>query len=429
MRKAVSFWFISLLIGTMLVLPVFATTFTAIPTAMTRGPTTLVGDSNNHQPNDGNPSGTTRRVPPVLPKEWTFMVYIAADNNLDPAALDDINEMEMAGSSREVNIVALLDRWDEEYVTGSWIYYITHDEDPDVITSPIVEDLGEVNTGDPDTLRFFVQYVTTNYKAEKYALTLWDHGSGWFGVCWDWTDEDYLTINETQTALTGLPKIDIIGFDACLMSMIEVAYEFTDLADVMVASEAFEPWDGWPYDMFLVDLVTNPGWSAEDLAREIVDDYIASYRDSPLMEQLVTMAATRLAEVPTLGELIDDLALFLIEHLPEYYDAITYAKDSADRYWFGFAPSGPFVDLYHFISLLDEDEDLKTLTDPALDTWKDVVISTKSYGTIHKHALGLTIYFPRNTELYYYPEEYSTSGLNFVTETHWDELLAAYFSA
>jgi hypothetical protein len=36
--------------------------------------------------------------------KWTFMVYMAGDNNLDGAALQDIAEMAQAGSTKEVNI-------------------------------------------------------------------------------------------------------------------------------------------------------------------------------------------------------------------------------------------------------------------------------------------------------------------------------------
>jgi hypothetical protein len=67
--------------------------------------------------------------PSLNQPKWTFMVYMDADNNLDPAGLDDINEMEIVGSTDNVNIVVLLDRWDEVYTSGSWSYYIQKGED------------------------------------------------------------------------------------------------------------------------------------------------------------------------------------------------------------------------------------------------------------------------------------------------------------
>jgi hypothetical protein len=41
---------------------------------------------------------------------WTFMVYMAGDNNFDGAALRDIAEMARAGSTKDVNILVQLDR-------------------------------------------------------------------------------------------------------------------------------------------------------------------------------------------------------------------------------------------------------------------------------------------------------------------------------
>jgi hypothetical protein len=55
-------------------------------------------------------------------KKWTFMVYIDADNNLDPYAELDLKEMESIGSTGDVNIVALVDLL---YVNGTVMYYIS----------------------------------------------------------------------------------------------------------------------------------------------------------------------------------------------------------------------------------------------------------------------------------------------------------------
>ena len=70
------------------------------------------------------PNGPDR---PVLAK-WTVMVYMAADNNLDRAALKDIAEMAKVGSNEKVNILVQLDREADQktrrfFITrggGSW---------------------------------------------------------------------------------------------------------------------------------------------------------------------------------------------------------------------------------------------------------------------------------------------------------------------
>ncbi|GAI87180.1 unnamed protein product, partial [marine sediment metagenome] len=49
-------------------------------------------------------TGCNGVTPPItnLP-EWTVMVYLDADNNLESAGIDDINEMEWVGSTTDVN--------------------------------------------------------------------------------------------------------------------------------------------------------------------------------------------------------------------------------------------------------------------------------------------------------------------------------------
>jgi hypothetical protein len=48
--------------------------------------------------------------------KWTVMIYMAGDNDLDPAALDDIAELARVGSSEDVNVLVQLDR-DKDLMT------------------------------------------------------------------------------------------------------------------------------------------------------------------------------------------------------------------------------------------------------------------------------------------------------------------------
>ncbi|PKP54790.1 hypothetical protein CVT91_18230, partial [Candidatus Atribacteria bacterium HGW-Atribacteria-1] len=93
--------------------------------------------------------------------EWTVMVYLDADNNLESAGINDINEMEMVGSSSDVNIVVQVDRVPysvlaanneghlDDSSNSNWTntrrYYITQDFDPYQISSDLKSELGELN--------------------------------------------------------------------------------------------------------------------------------------------------------------------------------------------------------------------------------------------------------------------------------------------
>jgi len=152
-------------------------------------------------------------------KSWTFLVYLDADNNLEAAGIDDFNEMEQVGSTDDVNIVVQMDRISGyDTSNGDWTtcrrYYVDQDSDPAVINSTMVEDLGEVNMGDGQTLRQFIEWGVANYPAAQYAIVLWNHGGGWKTLearkpkacCWDDTDGyDCLYTKEFGQAICRTP--------------------------------------------------------------------------------------------------------------------------------------------------------------------------------------------------------------------------------
>ena len=48
---------------------------------------------------------------PITPKKnWTLLIYLARDNDLDAAGVNDLEEMKTVRSSAEVNVIAQFDR-------------------------------------------------------------------------------------------------------------------------------------------------------------------------------------------------------------------------------------------------------------------------------------------------------------------------------
>lgn len=113
--------------------------------------------------------------------------------------------------------------------------------------------------GDPLTLSSFLNYGFDFFPADSYSLILWDHGGGpvlGYGV--DENFRDLLTLDELSEALEDsvgahMTKLEWIGFDACLMSSLEVASVLAPYANYMIASQETEPGWGWNYD-FLSEL-------------------------------------------------------------------------------------------------------------------------------------------------------------------------------
>ena len=373
--------------------------------------------------------------------EWTVMIYLDADNNLESAGINDINEMEIVGSSDDVNIVVQVDRipysvlaannqgYADDVSNGDWTntrrYYITQDFDPYLINSPLIGgDLGELNMGDPQTLVDFASWATTNYPANKYLLVIWNHGGGFRSpayttkdIAWDDTSGgDKITMPELEDALFAISiqigkKIDIVGMDACFMAMTEVAYQIKDYADILVASEESEPADGWPYDTILAQLVANPPISPEQLAVDIVNKYIYSYSSYN-----VTQSAIDLSYMDTLSDQLSNLALAIMD------DSLTlkskYILASVSSQYYG---DPDFIDLYDFCNQLlaySNSLEVKNIALNIQQTLNYAVLKSGYSGGNVSGSKGLSIYFPYIAYHYYY------NYTNFSQNTFWDEMLS-----
>ena len=376
--------------------------------------------------------------PRDITAEWTIMVYLDADNNLESAGIDDINEMEMVGSTSEVNIVVQVDRipysvlassnqgYADNTSNGNWTttrrYYITQDFNPVLINSPLKIDLGELNMGDPQTLVDFANWAANNYPAKKYLLVIWNHGGGFRSlnlakdIAWDDTNGgDKITMPELESALSMISaqigkNIDIVGMDACLMAMTEVAYQIKDDADILVTSEESEPEGGWPYDTILSQLVSNPLMSPEELATDIVDKYIYSYPFSN-----VTQSAIDLSYMDTLAGQLSNLALAIMS------DSLTpkskYILAAASSQYYG---DYDFIDLYDFcnkILIYSNSLAVKNIVLSIQQTLNSAVIKSSYSGLGVSRSQGLSIYFP----YYYYDNYYDHT--NFAQDTSWNEML------
>ena len=225
-------------------------------------------------------TGASKKEEEKAEKEWTFMVYLNADNDLESAGIKDINEMEKIGSGDKINIIVQCDRSPEyDESNGNWIgarrFYIQKDDDFSKINSKEIANLGEsVDMGDPAVLTDFIKWGVKNYPAKKYALVIWNHGSGWKfqnarfspvkGISYDESSGNHLDNFKLTAALAegvklnGGKKFDIIIMDACLMAMVEIAYQIKDSAKVYIASEEVAPADGMPYDSILAKLAARP---------------------------------------------------------------------------------------------------------------------------------------------------------------------------
>lgn len=368
---------------------------------------------------------------------WTVMVYLDGDNNLEEPALLDMNEMEAAGSNDKVNILVQADRA-EGYSTddGDWTdarrYEMQDDDDFNFLNSNVIEELGEINMGDPAELTDFLVWGMTNYPANHYALYLWDHGAGWIGVAFDdsTSDGDGLTMGEIQDSVqaalsqVGVPKLDIIAFDACLMGQMEVYTAMQPYAHFAVGSEELVPGLGLDYEAMLRHLIEDPDMSARDWAATIPDDFVDFYTNVD-PDDFVTMSSVDLTEWPRLNAALDSLSAAMIVDPAFVSSAIGDARGGAEGYALIYPEDADYyasIDLWHFASILSQRSPDETVTAAAADVMEavDRVVLAENHGAGFKHSRGVSIYFPRTVD--YFADTYEAE----TTIPIWHNFLASY---
>lgn len=217
-------------------------------------------------------------------RAWTVLIYLDGDNDLEAAAFEDLNSMELVGSASDAAILVYVDFMSTTsgHGAGAECYYVSKDNDTNTIKSIVLPTSlpTEPNMGDPDTLLQFITFAQSYMPADHYLLVLWDHGGGFYGVCLDETSgNDRLLPAEISDVLSNgaVQRIDIVAFDACLMGQLEIAYELRNDTSLIVFSEESIPESGFPYEKFLKDLAGHWYWTCAELANSLVTRYDEAY--------------------------------------------------------------------------------------------------------------------------------------------------------
>ncbi len=111
-------------------------------------------------------------------KDWTVMIYMAADNeasaDLEGDGWIDIREMLEANvDESKINVVFESDFGSK----GNDGRYIIKDG-----KFTKVKGYDEINLGDPKTLKTFIEEVKQQYPAKKYMIDFWGHGTGTISI-------------------------------------------------------------------------------------------------------------------------------------------------------------------------------------------------------------------------------------------------------
>ena len=213
-------------------------------------------------------------------RKWTYIVYMAADNELEGNALRAINELEGADwRGQDVSVLVLLDRNPGYDATdGNWsgtrLYEVRYDSEG--VNNTIISErlecgiLGlskgsesELDMSSPYVLKGILEYAKDAYEAEQYGLIVWGHGAGWRGIVKDETSGGSTMPVSRLGAAVKDQGLRIIAFDTGFAGNIEVMYELKDTAQYGIGSSGASPAEGWAYrKVFQTFLASGKG--AED---------------------------------------------------------------------------------------------------------------------------------------------------------------------
>jgi len=378
-----------------------------------------------------------------MQKEWTFLVFVNGNNNLDIMGEKNIKAMEKIGSNEHINIVV---QWASLKTRKSLRLLVEKSNDPTKVSSPILQDLGLVDMGDYHALEDFIQWGVQHFPAKHYFITVWNHGNGWHipnqenekrcssnvanDISYDDISGHVITTQQLGWVMTYMTKlighkIDIYGSDACLMSVAEVADEMSDEVNVFVGSQENEPSEGWPYDDFLAGWEATPNADAKTIAKILVDVYVAWYLKI-YPEINVTFSAIDLNQINIFKQKLKKLGEEIRQLPPATLVKLFAATKAAQSFGYN-NDYKDVIDVMQQLLLISLPSTDLQLIKEVQESAKQMIIANKAVGS-DKHASGLSLWLPHYPLIF---EEYRKqyANLKFAKQTDWEATLQSLLSA
>lgn len=196
---------------------------------------------------------------------------------------------------------------------------------------------------------------------------------GWSGLCLDITTGSSLSTIDLARVLDqmgrtlpsgaahqGQPAIDVLFLDACLMGMLEVAYEIRHHAKYLVAAQS-QLWGFLRYDHYLSNALFDPTPEPYELARSIVTNYQTDAYTLPF-----ALSAIDLSAIEDLAQAVHRLAQHSIALIDQHSDSCQHFFDaylSAQKFDYSSdgvldSRSEAYVDLLSYAKALTQDPTL-----------------------------------------------------------------------
>lgn len=443
-------------------------------------------------------------------KDWTIMVYMSGDNNLsiDMAyALQQIKEV-IKGKNEKINLFVYYDGFSRDVPTlycdfsgeQDCVYYRSHLIENKLF--PRKNALDENSAAAYSVINFVdwcvnkVEYERDGKKykgrkADRYALIFSGHTAGFhsIGFLRDETSDRYMTMpkvlwllkritkskadlkndlkriqksrkkkdrkklskEETERKTTEIlgQKLSFLGFDSCVMGMLEVGYQFKSVADIIVASEGSIPNAGWTYAQILGILADSHNeTNVADIARDFVISFIRRQDSYAIGGVTVDLAAWDLRLLDDLEKSLSKLFESLLKCFKDKKSVIyrqmkrvlLQAHWNCQSYMFE-----QNIDLADFCLLLRQeveslreelsekaDKKLKIISkqcDEVIKRVNECVILSGFSGGAYQYSNGISLFFPWSLSGYAVSRE-NYQQLRFIRNTEagksWNKFLEKY---
>lgn len=361
---------------------------------------------------------------------WTVMIYLCGTDleSKNGMATENLLEISKTLANQQVNVLietggakawSIKEKLGFDIATDRLQRY-KYDENG----FTLVEERPLSNMAQTETLTEFIRWGQENYPADRYMLTIWDHGAGSMeGVILDELHNSaVMSLEDLGRALddANVP-LELLFMDTCLMATIETCAVVDGQTRYLVASEETVPGYGGNYKGWLQYLFDNPECDSARLGRVICDTVQQKYAEQGAgAADTVTMSVIDLKKMDAVYTAFDDMfaeagsLLQNVNAFSEFAVAISrsetyYTSEMRDIADMASRASG------HGIST----ETAKRLVNAVDDA---VVYAVK--GATHSYSHGISFYYaPTGSK--YYMDRYarncpSASYLAFLDATHMD---------
>ncbi|AGL03686.1 clostripain-related cysteine peptidase [Desulfoscipio gibsoniae] len=344
---------------------------------------------------------------------YTFMVYLngtdlesedQGDGTVAGAGSNDLDEMMAIGSEPGVlNVVVQTGgtkQWRNTSISPetNQRWYIKNNE------MELIEDVGQVNMAEPETLKDFIIWTATEYPAEKYVLALWNHGGGAHGgYAHDelFEDKSTLSLADIRTALeqaSGQSGIafELIGFDACLMATIETAYIVSPFTKYFIGSEETEPGHGWNYTPIFQKILDDPTISGDKLGEAIAQ----GFREQALEWDTADETTLSVINAKKIGPVIEALEALVSKagtdiDEPAAYVEFAKGRNKAEDYGNSGGAHGDSTDMVDIGNLAKQLQNQHPEeTSNIISALNNAVVFNLTPPEKKPNATGLTVYLP-----------------------------------